>query len=593
MFKYAKRAYQDDESDEDKESNEFFESSKKRKKANSSSQSKKKVAPVKVGLARKVIDVENSGSDSDSCVIVEKQIVAKSAVSQLLASIETPINEDFSYDINEDENIKKANELLSKIDTAKRKMSTIDDDVSIILVPPVISTLVLPTVRVRTAAEKHTAKTETSAESLLGSLFASSSSPSAKASSDLVMVDAPGFRIITRLNGKHEGRFKLSSTDTISKLREGLAKLYDLKTTVIKLRFDGSFLNDRSTLDDLEIEDDVMIDVLIPPGIYDAAVLASDRVNERRAAAAPAAKVAELVADVPGVRIITRLNGKHEGRFKLASTDTFSKLREGLGKLYDLKTTVIKLRFDGSIVDDRTTLEDLEIEDDYMIDVLIPLGMYEAAVVASEGVNERRGAAAPAARAIACPEPVVPRRVSAPVVVNNDVNEQMTIHIVVPPCLTVTKATSAEFDIKVFVKQTLQSLHDVLLKQPTLSLQKNVCYAVSTNLGEDLNMDMTFKELSVAPEARLIMRFKPMLIMFIINGFLHPETKEPITEPLTVKLRGDTLFGKVMQSMAKYVGEKVDVLSFYFEGKYLNGMKGISLTMLGVTDASEIEIRRN
>jgi hypothetical protein len=66
MFKYAKRAYQDDESDEDKESNEFFESSKKRKKANSSSQSKKKVAPVKVGLARKVIDVENSGSDSDA-----------------------------------------------------------------------------------------------------------------------------------------------------------------------------------------------------------------------------------------------------------------------------------------------------------------------------------------------------------------------------------------------------------------------------------------------------------------------------------------------------------------------------------------------
>jgi Ubiquitin-2 like Rad60 SUMO-like len=380
MFKYAKRAYQDDESDEDKELDEFFESSK----TNSTSQSKKKVAPVKVGLTRKVIDIDSSGSDSDSCVIVEKQIVAKSAVSQLLASIETPINEDFSYDVNEDENIKKANELLSKIDTAKRKMSTIDDDVSIILVPPVVSTLVLPTVRVRTAAEKHTAKTETSAESLLGSLFASSSSPSAKANSGPMMVDVPGFRIITRLNGNHEGRFKLSSTDTISKLREGLAILYDLKTTAIKLRFDGSFLNDRSTLDDLEIEDDVMIDVVIPPSMYDAAVLASERANERRAASVPGAKVAELVAEVPGVRIITRLNGKHEGRFKLASSDTFNKLREGLAKLYDLKTTVIKLRFDGSIVDDRSTLDDLEIEDDYMIDVVIPPGMYDAAVLASE-----------------------------------------------------------------------------------------------------------------------------------------------------------------------------------------------------------------
>jgi hypothetical protein len=207
-------------------------------------------------------------------------------------------------------------------------------------------------------------------------------------------------------------------------------------------------------------------------------------------------------------------------------------------------------------------------------------------------LNERRAASVPGARAAACPEPVVPRQVSARVDVSNDVNEQMTIHIVVPPCLTVTKANSAEFDIKVFVKQTLQSLYDVLLKQPTLSLQKNVCYAVSTNLGEDLKMDLTFKELSVAPKARLIMRFKPMLIMFNINGFLHPETKEPITEPLTVKLRGDTLFGKVMQSMAKYVGEKVDVLCFKFEGKNLNLMKRISLTMLGVTDASEIEIRR-
>ena len=292
------------------------------------------------------------------------------------------------------------------------------------------------------------------------------------------------------------------------------------------------------------------------------------------------------------MRIVTRLNGKHEGRFKLSSTDTFSKLREGLGKLYDLKTTIIKLRFDGSLVDDRTTLEDLDIEDDFMIDVLIPQGMYDAAVSASERAHDRRAAAEPS-RVAACPNPVAPsRRVSAPAVVNNDVNEQMTIHIVVPACLTVSKATSAEFDIKVFLRQTLQSLHDVLLKQPTLSLQNNVCYALSTNLGEDLDMERTFKEQSVAPEARLIMRFKPMLILFLINGFTHPQTKEPITEPLTVKLRGDTLFGKVMQSMAKYVAEKVDKLSFYFEGKHLDGMKTISLTMLGVTDASEIEIRR-
>ena len=484
MFKYSKRAYQDDESDEDKESNGLFESTKKRKKVNSTSQSKKKIAPVKVAPARKVIDVD-SGSDSDSCVIVEKQVQAKSAVSQLLASIEAPINEDFSYDIIEDENFKKANELLSKIDKANRKFSSQDDDdVNIIIVPPVLSTLVLPTVRARTAAEKLSAKTESSAESLLGTLFASYSSPSTKARSDPAVVDAPGFRIITRLNGKHEGRFKLSSTDTFSKLREGLGKLYDLKTTIIKLRFDGEILNDRTTLEDLDIEDDFMIDVLIPQGMYDAAVSASERAHDRRAAAEPS-------------------------------------------------------------------------------------------------------------RVAVCPNPVASsRRVSAPAVVNNDVNEQMTIHIVVPACLTVSKATSAEFDIKVFLRQTLQSLHDVLLKQPTLSLQNNVCYALSTNLGEDLDMERTFKEQSVAPEARLIMRFKPMLILFLINGFMHPQTKEPITEPLTVKLRGDTLFGKVMQSMAKYVAEKVDKLSFYFEGKHLDGMKTISLTMLGVTDASEIEIRR-
>ena len=278
MFKYTKRAFKDDSDEDDGSDDDNFGTSKD---AGKSKLTKKRNAPKNnvPGPKRKdILSIDNSDDEgSDDCVATEKVLVAKNVVNQLLArgNEENNIEQGISA-IDDDENIRAARELLSQIGSAKLKLTDIDEDVKIL--PVNTSTLVLPTVRIRSAAEKaQTCATtdDVSAESLLDSLFTSSSSSSSSVEAPPTDAGGPRIRIKTRLNGKHEGRFKIAINYKFEKLRHGLAKIYDIATSLIVMKFDGDSIDDDQTPEEIDMDDDDMIDVTIPKEKYDAAIAAS------------------------------------------------------------------------------------------------------------------------------------------------------------------------------------------------------------------------------------------------------------------------------------------------------------------------------
>ena len=299
------------------------------------------------------------------------------------------------------------------------------------------------------------------------------------------------------------------------------------------------------------------------------------------------------------IKIKCRLNQKHESKFRIIAEDEFMKFREILSKFYDIAAASIKMQIDGQTIKDKQTPEDFDLDDDDLIDVSIPQEFYDGAVLASKSANDRQinspkgesSATATSTSAITA-SASLPRSPQTVSTASKDEVEHMVIHITVPSCLTVTKQSSADFDLTVFKNQTLQSMHDVLLKQPHLCLQKDVCYALSTRMADDLNMDITFRALNVPPNALLIVRLKPMLVSFLLNGFISIQTKELITEPLTVKLRGNVSFGQTMQSIAKYVGLNPEGLKFLLDGVNIGESKHLSLMQLGISAASEVEVVR-
>ena len=299
------------------------------------------------------------------------------------------------------------------------------------------------------------------------------------------------------------------------------------------------------------------------------------------------------------IKIKCRLNQKHESKFRILAEEEFMKFREILSKFYDIAAASIKMQIDGQTIKDNQTPEDFDFDDDDLIDVSIPQELYDGAVLASKSANDRQinipkgesSATSTSTSAIKA-SASLPRSPQTVSTASKDEVEHMVIHITVPSCLTVSKQSSADFDLTVFKNQTLQSMHDVLLQQPHLCLQKDVCYALSTRMADDLNMDITFRALNVAPNALLIVRLKPMLVSFLLNGFTSTQTKELITEPLTVKLRGNVSFGQTMQSIANYVGLNPDGLKFLLDGVNIGESKHLSLMQLGISAASEIEVVR-
>ena len=299
--------------------------------------------------------------------------------------------------------------------------------------------------------------------------------------------------------------------------------------------------------------------------------------------------------DIGYIWIKIRLNQKHESKFRILAEDEFMKLREELSKFYDIAATSIKMQIDGQNIKDNQTPEDFDLDNDDLIDISIPKEQYDSAVAASKTASERQTdipkSDSTTSSAVKAPA-ALPRSPQAVPAGSKEEVEHVVIHITVPSCLTVKKQSSADFDLTLFKNQTLQSMHDVLVQQPHLCLQKDVCYALSTCMGDDLNMDLTFKALNVVANSLLIVRLKPMLVSFLLNGFTSAQTKELITEPLTVKLRGNVVFGQTMQSIAKHVGQHPDGLNFFLDGISISDSKHLSLMQLGVTAASEIEVLR-
>jgi nucleoside 2-deoxyribosyltransferase len=299
--------------------------------------------------------------------------------------------------------------------------------------------------------------------------------------------------------------------------------------------------------------------------------------------------------DIGYIWIKTRLNQKHESKFRILAEDEFMKFREVLSKFYDMAAASIKMQIDGQTIKDNQTPEDFDLDNDDLIDISIPKELYDSAVAASKTASERQTDIPKGDSTTSSPvkaPAALPRSPEAVPAASKEEVEHVVIHITVPSCLTVKKQSSADFDLTVFKNQTLQSMHDVLVQQPHLCLQKDVCYALSTCMGDDLNMDLTFKALNVVANSLLIVRLKPMLVSFLLNGFTSAQTKELITEPLTVKLRGNVVFGQTMQSIAKYVGMHPDGLNFFLDGISISDSKHLSLMQLGVTAGSEIEVLR-
>ena len=486
MFVYAKKPFTDDDDDDDEPADDDFCAGKsdgrKYKKKKVEIPSSKKVAP-----AKKMIMIDCDGSDDEKFVTTATN-KAISDVSRLMAEINSEECDAPLISLDDDEHVTRAKEMLSEL-AQKKKLLDVVEEKSAMIVVPRSSNIKVHTVRNRTAEEKALLKEKTD-ENIRDELLISiqkNSAPQAEQTTIAESDDAGYIWIKTRLNQKHESKFRILAEDNFMKLREVLSKFYDMAAASIKMQIDGENINDKQTPQDFDLDNDDLIDLTIPKELYDSAVSASKSANDRQ-------------TDIP----------------KGESTAT--------------------------------------------------------ATINAPAVLPKSPQAVPAA--------------------SKDEVEHMVIHITVPSCLTLKKQSAADFDLTVFKNQTLQSMHDVLLQQPHLCLQKDVCYALSTRMGEDLNMDMTFKVLNVVPNALLIVRLKPMLVSFVLHGFTNTQTKELITEPLTVKLRGNVSFGQTMQSIAKYVGLNPDGLSFFLDGISIGESKHLSLMQLGISAASEIEVTR-
>ena len=286
MFKYTTKAYRNDSDEEDVSDDDNFGNAKgkekktKRKKSDVPASKRRNIAVKSAVDVRGQRDLlmNNDDNDSDDCVIVEKAVVARSIVSELLARSAVEVKFDqVPSNVVDDENIRKAKEMLSQIGSAKLLLD-VDEDVRV--QPVQASTIILPTVRIRGTVERipSTVGLEVvSAESLLDSLFTSSSSAPAPVDNG-----PPKIKVKTRLNGKLERGFKIGTTDKFEKLREALSRLYCIDESLITMKFDGDSLDDDQTPEDVDMEDDNMIDVFIPKDKFEAAKISFELAAEKR-----------------------------------------------------------------------------------------------------------------------------------------------------------------------------------------------------------------------------------------------------------------------------------------------------------------------
>ena len=150
-------------------------------------------------------------------------------------------------------------------------------------------------------AQSHLAVTSRVQSSSAGAALA----PTTSTVADLTNDDKPGIsgasdtnipriRFRTRVNGKHEWTWEVENVTAFGEIIGKFAEIYSVPVQVVKFKFDGDRIEDSKTPEDLEMEGDELVDVLLPPESYDAAVKAAEeyRVNPQRLAleqSAPAA----------------------------------------------------------------------------------------------------------------------------------------------------------------------------------------------------------------------------------------------------------------------------------------------------------------
>ena len=482
MFTYQKKRFVDNSDDDDEGDDDHFENdnknaTKKRKISRTANvKPKKQHVPV----------ADDDEDEGDDCVVVDKVLAAKDEVKKLLSESNFGSNvEPVNVVVDDDEKMRAAKTLLSQIGLTMRQVSNVDDDVTTL--PVQESTLILPTVRRRKAAERAVRPEDSISEMLLNSVRNCSSS---SGSSDVAPpVDTGGARI--------------------------------------------------------------------------------------------------------GIK--TRLNGLHLRLFKVAIDAKFEVVRDGLARMYDIPASFIVMKFDGDSIDDNQTPEELDMEEDNMIDVSIPKEKYEAAVAASLTAKDRKGntgeADIPTIAGRVLKTPELPSKQITTNQLKAASTESIIINIFVPSTLAVDGSCPVEFDVTVFKSHTLQSLHDVLMKQKNLKLGSNVSYVLSTKLNDDLDLSKTFNDFGMMKDSTLVVRFKPVSIMFRLDGITNVKTNCLIVEPVTVKLRLDTVFSKTANSMASHVGVTSDKLDFFFNGNNLESSKEFTLIQIGITNASEIIVK--
>lgn len=85
-----------------------------------------------------------------------------------------------------------------------------------------------------------------------------------------------------------------------------------------------------------------------------------------------------------GVKLKTRLNGKHEAKWIVVEDDTFGKLKDKFAALYKISLDRIKsFEFDGEELDSSETPLDQDMEDGDLIDAKIDASLLEGALAAA------------------------------------------------------------------------------------------------------------------------------------------------------------------------------------------------------------------
>jgi hypothetical protein len=196
--------------------------------------------------------------------------------------------------------------------------------------------------------------------------------------------------IKTRLNSKHEMTWDVQPNKMFHGMIANFAQVYGVAAAEVKFKFDGEFLGSSSTPNDIDMEEGDLVDVYIPPTLYDAAVATAKCGATAIATAASGgeegggAAAGEDISGAVRIFIKTRLNGKHVWTWEMQPSTAFGDVMDKFAQIYGVNTRTAKFQFDGEVLNRTATPEDLEMEKGDLIDVTIASAAYAAAESCAE-----------------------------------------------------------------------------------------------------------------------------------------------------------------------------------------------------------------